>query len=82
MLFTPGARHRWAAAAEVERHRPFGEKELHFSERTVALRSANSRPPPMKDPPGSQNRSSVRIIGREPEARGVNDTPDHPPQTP
>jgi len=35
----------------------------------------------MKDPPASHNKSSVRVTGREPEARGANDTPDHPPQT-
>jgi hypothetical protein len=33
----------------------------------------------MKDPPTPRNKSSVRGIGREPEARGANDTPDHPP---
>lgn len=36
----------------------------------------------VKDPPTSGNKSSVRVTGREPEARGANDTPDHPPQTP
>src|SRR5689334_12102318 len=35
----------------------------------------------VKDPPASGNKSSVRVTGREPEARGANDTPDHPPQT-
>ncbi len=35
----------------------------------------------MKDQPKSQNKSSVRVTGRELEARGANDTPDHPPQT-
>ena len=35
----------------------------------------------MKDPQTARNKSSVRVTGREPEARGANDTPDHPPQT-
>ena len=35
----------------------------------------------LKDPPASRNKSSVRVTGRKPEARGANDTPDHPPQT-
>ena len=36
----------------------------------------------MKGPPTSQNKSSVRVTGREPEARGANDTPGHLPQNP
>jgi len=36
----------------------------------------------VKDPRTSGNKSNVRVTGREPEARGANDTPDHPPQTP
>jgi hypothetical protein len=35
----------------------------------------------MEGPPTSQNESSVRVTGREPEARGANDTPGHLPQT-
>ena len=38
---------------------------------------------PVEDegPAASRNKSSVRVTGREPEARGAIDTPDHPPQT-
>ncbi len=55
--------------------------ELGVSTRAAVEDSAGEvRVKAVKDPPTSRSKSSVRVIGWEPEARGADGGPDHPAQ--